>query len=69
MKIETAKRLVDEAMGETDNAIYLNMELRVSDKGYVTLNHSPIGDQLEVGGSITDQWAGRRPDHWMDRRL
>jgi hypothetical protein len=55
MNTETAKRLVDEAMGESDNAIYLTMELRVSDKGYVTLNHSPIGEQLVLGGSI-ESW-------------
>jgi hypothetical protein len=58
MKIETAKRLVDEAIRETDNAIYLPMELRVSDIGFVTLNGTPIGEQLEVGGSIESWIAG-----------
>jgi len=55
MKTETAKRLVDEAILETDNAIYLPMELRVSDLGFVTLNGTPIGEQLEVSGSI-ESW-------------
>ena len=59
MKTETAKRLVDEAIRETDNAIYLPMELRVRSQGHGTASckqtereydEQPRQTLLEIGG-------------------